>query len=495
MSSSNSTQPVTVRDLMNDVANIVKRASDGPGCGIKGEAPSSIPGSEHDAAPPAGMKKDDPEVREVSLPSADSAAAVPLEQRSGLDSDHTPHAQKPAVSADFYAPLPGSEKSALHKAAMALLAGIDAIQKKANAQASAKPAAPKPQSKTAAAPAATAPAAAAPTKPKTATARTNVDVDGDLLRKVAAIILSTEEGVVFTQNLLSKVAGAEAANEALTHIHGMRKRAQAQEQARIQQQQEQEQGLRKIAEQAYLQGQQDVMNKVAQEQAKQAQAEQARLEAIYHQMSPEEQQAFVKGAQDQTQQISLEQQQRQAFEKGAQDAQYQLQKQAMIKEAGTIVGDAAFEKGASDTYEFVNAFVRQAQVGDLVGSIAVKIAQAEGQMPPGAAEGAADQMGAVPPGQDISLEEVQAYLEQAVAQQQISPEDAQKILQQFQAQMQGEGGAVTDDGAGAPPAGEGEGESSEGEGEAAADDDKSEKSASLKDQVTGLLATLASRRQ
>jgi len=75
-----------------------------------------------------------------------------------------------------------------------------------------------PVPKTAAAPVAPKAAAAPAVAPKVAEGGPHLELTTDVLAKVAALLLSTEEGAMFVEGQLAKAAGAEAAEETLAFL-------------------------------------------------------------------------------------------------------------------------------------------------------------------------------------------------------------------------------------------------------------------------------------
>ena len=198
--------------------------------GMVGQAPSSMPGAENDK--PAPSVSADKEVKQDLPPGGTSAAgaadAEKVESGQALDAtqkgENTP-TKEPATSADAMA----DPKCGAAKLANDLLSSIKALQdsmkaadapkaEEKKAECAADGDGKKPAEGAAAAPAAKASKSAEDKdkgEAKKAEPVTQITLTQDVLAKVAAVILSTEAGWEFTEQALTKAAGAEAAREVL----------------------------------------------------------------------------------------------------------------------------------------------------------------------------------------------------------------------------------------------------------------------------------------
>lgn len=210
----------TVRQILADTRKMIatKQAE------IAGQAPSSMPGAEHDSAVPAETKKPDSETRDGTmvpnsgLSTAGAGDDSPKTRGHALEADEaaeTPE-KKPAVTADANAKTAADQSAGL---ANEILSLVRTAQKTA--------AAPAPKQE----PAAAKTAAAAPKAPAVADKTTaapaqkqggvlQMELTTDVMAKVAALVLGTEEGAVMVEQILEKVAGAEMMKETLDFLAG-----------------------------------------------------------------------------------------------------------------------------------------------------------------------------------------------------------------------------------------------------------------------------------
>lgn len=452
------------------VAGHIKMAGAGPAVDsqVPGPDPNSMPGSEHDKPAPDSVGKDDPMVAKVTITDNGSRPPVPFEQRPAATGKAPSHKTEPESSADFFAALPG-EKSA---AAMAnhLLAVIHELtsapapapapttikQAAAAGRAAAAPAKPTAQ-----------PAQATPTKQAAPAAKPTFQLDQETLAKLASVVLASKEGYDVTEALLSKMAGAEAAKEAMAQVVGVATEAQYLEGLEKGAAVADEAILAAVANLARRAGQEEVAGsvKAAADQAA-SQTETQQLEEFFKQASPQEKLDFEYGMRK----AELEFQQGQ--EKAAADAatQDQMLKEAQAGEASGIArADAA-----------VRAAIEAVAAGQVVGH-AAKQAQ-EGAPPP---EAMAPQPGGEGGGGGDAITQLVAILQQLVQSGEVTEEAAQAALEQLAGGSGGGGG-----GGEAAPA-EGEGEAAPPPAEAGGDDPQA-KAASVT--VNDILAALQGRR-
>lgn len=195
--------------IKNASATSTKKASGtgADGGKITGMDPATMPGSENDSTPDASAGNSDPEVNDGSMVpgtglSTDGAGdpAGELTHGHAVDVDTavlTP-TKKPLESADVNAK-EASPLDLCHD----ILGMITTYNKQAEA-----PAAPvaKPVAKVATA------APAAPVAVEQKSGGLNMELTSDVMAKIAAVMLSTDEGVAAVEALLAKSAGAEAAD-------------------------------------------------------------------------------------------------------------------------------------------------------------------------------------------------------------------------------------------------------------------------------------------
>ncbi len=211
------------------------------------------PGAEKDKPVPAGSKDGQPETKQEIPPGGKSSEGATDAEK--LESGHATPANKAPDQSVEKKPLVTGEAVNVKPAAAAdslandLLSKVRAYQQKAAAPAEKKAEMP-PELAAAlgkaepAAPAA-APAPAAPKKDEPAkdegkkdepkkdepkkdepkkeekAATETIDLSQEILAKIAAVILSTDEGVDFCERQLAKAAGAEAARETMETLQAM----------------------------------------------------------------------------------------------------------------------------------------------------------------------------------------------------------------------------------------------------------------------------------
>jgi len=195
---------------------------------ISGTPPSSLPGAEHDSAVPAQHKQPDPETRDGTMVPTSGLSASgagddsEITRGHALESDEaalTPE-KKPELTADANA------KTAADLA-NEILALVHSVQKKAAAPA--QKAVPEKAVPEKAVPEKTAEAekeakcagGKKPVKkavPEKTAGELNMELTTDVMAKIAAIVLSTEEGAAMTEAILTKQAGAAMANETLDFL-------------------------------------------------------------------------------------------------------------------------------------------------------------------------------------------------------------------------------------------------------------------------------------
>lgn len=165
---------------------------------LTGENPDSMPGSEHDSKTPEEAAKPNKETRDGTMVPASGTSTEGAGDDSTVTRGHALEAtesaeapkKKPAVSADANAKEASDGTARL---ANELVGLIGAYQKQAEA------------------PAAKAPVAALVVKKSSGPL--DMVLTTDVMAKVAAIALSTDEGVKAIEDILLKQAGAEAANK------------------------------------------------------------------------------------------------------------------------------------------------------------------------------------------------------------------------------------------------------------------------------------------
>ena len=185
---------------------------------ISGTPPSSLPGAEHDSPVPASAKQPDSETRDGTMVPVSGLSASgagddsPITRGHALESDEAALApdKKPAITEDANA-----------KTAADLANEILALVRSAQKQAAA-PAEKKTVIENKSAP--VAPVAPAPdtvakqAAPEKTAGGLNMELTTDVMAKIAAIVLSTEEGAALTEAILTKQAGATMANETLDFL-------------------------------------------------------------------------------------------------------------------------------------------------------------------------------------------------------------------------------------------------------------------------------------
>ena len=187
---------------------------------LTGQDPASMPGSEHDSKTPDEAKKPNKETRDESMVPNSGLSAAGAGDDSSITRGHALEAdeaaetpkKKPAVSADANAK-EASDGTA--RMANEILSMISGYQKQAEAPA------PKKQ--------AAAPVVKAPeVKLEKKSAGPDMALTGDVMAKIAAIMLSTDDGVKAVEDVLLKQAGAEAANKVFEFLSGQVEMAQKQ---------------------------------------------------------------------------------------------------------------------------------------------------------------------------------------------------------------------------------------------------------------------------
>jgi hypothetical protein len=366
---------------------------------LAGEDPASIPGAEHDGTPPAGSTEAQPEVADATMGPKSTRSA----EGGGDDSEVTRGHATDATEGEVPPAKPLITGDANAKAARCAQIGNDIMadirnwRKGAAAPKAAAPAAaPKaPAQKAAAAPKAAAPAPAA-VAPKTAAPKEaegfNMELTEKVLAKIAAICLSYEDTAAVVTAALEKHAGETQAEEIMGFLAAQDAEytKQAAEAAGY------ADGMALVNQQLYARG-------VAAGKA-------ASAKAPVQVKAPAQKVAAAPKAVDAAHIASLMKLGQQLAEQGL----------------GDIMGALPNEQGAP---------MGAAPAG--MDPAAMGMDPAAMGMDPAAAAGAG--------GEEFSVEDLAAALDVLVSQQQISPEDAQQILQQ-----------VTSESAGAPMSGEGE---------------------------------------
>ena len=211
----------TMAQIIADTRRVIasKQASYATGTEETGKnPPTSMPGAEHDSKVPEEAKQPQKEVRDGSMAPASGYTGEggkddsPKTRGQALDADQAAlePAKKPAVSADADAKAAADSSASLANDILSLVR---------SAQKTAAPVAPKVEApKQAAAPAPVAPVtpAAAPVAEKGAGLQ--MELTTDVMAKIAALILSTEEGAALAEQVLEKAAGAQMAQETLAYL-------------------------------------------------------------------------------------------------------------------------------------------------------------------------------------------------------------------------------------------------------------------------------------
>ena len=201
---------------------------------ISGTPPSSLPGAEHDSPVPAAAKQPDSETRDGTMVPVSGLSASGAGDDSAITRGHALESDEAALAPDKK-PAITEDANAKTAADLAneILALVHSAQKQAAAPAEKQAAAP--AEKQAAAPAekkpeienkaATVdPVAPAPdtvakqAAPEKTAGGLNMELTTDVMAKIAAIVLSTEEGAALTEAILTKQAGATMANETLDFL-------------------------------------------------------------------------------------------------------------------------------------------------------------------------------------------------------------------------------------------------------------------------------------
>jgi len=168
---------------------------------VVGQNPDSMPGSEHDSKTPDEAKKPNKETRDgtmvptsgLSTEGAGDDSEKTRGQALEADQSALEPKKKPAVTADANAKEASDGTAGL---ANEILSLIGDFQKSAAA-----PVVPEVK------------VAAAPKVEKKSEGNLNMALTSDVMAKVAAIVLSTEEGVRVVEDILMKQAGVDAANQ------------------------------------------------------------------------------------------------------------------------------------------------------------------------------------------------------------------------------------------------------------------------------------------
>ena len=214
----------TLAEILNDTRTMIatKQASFGKKAEITGQCPSSMPGAEHDSKTPDEAKKPHKEVRDGSMAPAEGYTASGAGDDSKIthtgDLTATEAAteakKKPAVTADADA----KEAEGPAKMANELVGLIRDYQKQAEAPKVEVKVEPKAE-----------PVVDKKAEPKVEVkkeepkaqakeAGLNMELTSDVMAKIAAIVLSTEEGAQVVESILQKQAGAEAADVVLNYL-------------------------------------------------------------------------------------------------------------------------------------------------------------------------------------------------------------------------------------------------------------------------------------
>ena len=195
---------------------------------IVGQDPASMPGAEHDSKTPEEAKKPDAETRDgtmvptsgLTTEGAGDDSKITHGGDLGSEESALEPTKKPAVTSDANA------KTASADLANEILSLVRGVQK----QAAAAPAAPakkeEPAATKAAAPAPAPAPAAAPAKKEEPEASDksagapvlNMPLTTDIMAKLAALMLNTDEGAALAEKELEKQAGAEAAMETMQFL-------------------------------------------------------------------------------------------------------------------------------------------------------------------------------------------------------------------------------------------------------------------------------------
>jgi hypothetical protein len=410
----------TVNEIISETRALVeeKTASFKSKSALAGEDPNSMPGAEHDKPVDNSMKSPNPEVKEELPPNGTSSSGASEDGKveEGHTSDATQRAggphdsakEEPAITSDANA---GTSTSTVSDQAQKN-AGNDLLETIRKAQESEKSAAQPEESKEAAAqesPEGDTPATVAS---KEASPEDTIELSQDVLSKIAATLLSTEEGHVLVEQGLRKAAGAEAAREAMEFVQKQAEEIEAATQF--------DAGYKAaedmINQAIYLQGAQDTQEKMAQEQS------------------------FLAGRQtaDNTiQKIAQTIQSRRESEKVANELSPE-----QVQELGKIIS-AISTKQAMPGGDYAEGEMDGMAEGEMDGMAEGEMdGMAEGEMAGGEADAALAEMGEAPAEDDVSAEEIMAAIEAMVAEGTIPPEAAAAIQEHIQG-----AGAVMDAGA------------------------------------------------
>lgn len=223
---------MTYDEICNQLEKQLKVAEEQQSQNITGQAPESIPGSEHDKPAPAEAQKPDENVKDETA----GGEATRTVEGAQPGSDNKPlepqllEANEPVLTPEKK-PLDSADANAKEASANSIISFVLEKTKAQPAQKqAAAPAAPAPapapataapaQKQAAPAPAPAAPAAqAAPAKKddgeKSASTPERLQLDTGILAKIAAHMLADEEGAQMVEYVLSKKAGAEFAQKTM----------------------------------------------------------------------------------------------------------------------------------------------------------------------------------------------------------------------------------------------------------------------------------------
>ena len=222
----------TLAQILNDTKRLIasKQASYATGTEETGKnPPASMPGAEHDSKVPEEAKKSQKEVADGSNAPASGYTGEggkddsPKTRGQALNADQAAlePAKKPAVSADADAKAASDITAAL---ANDILSLVRSVQKTAAPKAPESPKAPEAPKVAEAPKAPEAPKQAAVTAPVEApvvekgAGELQMELTTDVMAKIAALILSTEEGAALAEKVLEKAAGAQMAQETLAFL-------------------------------------------------------------------------------------------------------------------------------------------------------------------------------------------------------------------------------------------------------------------------------------
>lgn len=229
MASNNKTLEAILAQTQSLVKSAAERtrktaSNDRPGGNITGTDPATLPGAEHDSTTPSEFKQPDKETKDETMVPNSGLSIEGAGDDSPLTRGHALEVDEPVLTPDKK-PLETADAEAKEASTGGLCNEILGMIHSYNKQASAKPVAKKAGDSNVAKKENVA-GDKAPTVVAKEAGGLDMELTQEVMAKIAAVLLSTEEGANVVGDYLAKTAGAEAADDMLTFLAGQNELAE-----------------------------------------------------------------------------------------------------------------------------------------------------------------------------------------------------------------------------------------------------------------------------